>query len=288
MITTILFLIITLFVLGFMLVLYLNNKFVVQKFEKNNTITFGAKGNGKDLLFQMVISKRNEPYMSTQDYGTHFIPTSIKDFTLSPNTFEQMIEGKIRLINKKYEWEGNDFYISDGGIYLPSQYDSLLSKLYPSFPIFYATSRHLGLINIHANTQAINRLWIKIREQADSYFKLRGAVSIGSYIFLKVRYYSEYKSAEQGIMPMPKTGLASKNNALYSTTPAMMKAEFESMNGIVKDLLCVIKKKDIFYDTRHFHKLFFGISFIDWEKEELQPRKPSLLTRLKQKIFKKV
>ena len=262
--------------LVFMLILYLNNQFVVKKFEKNNTIVFGAKGNGKDLLFQLVIKKRNVPYMATQDYGYQYIKTSIKDLNLDPNTFETLIEGNITLSKKHYNWEGHDFYISDGGIYLPSQYDYLLSKLYPSFPIVYATSRHTYNLNIHVNTQALSRVWIKVREQADSYFKMRGAVSIGKYLFLKVRYYSEYKSADAGIMPMVNPGLASKNNMLYSTTPAMMKAQFESMNGIVKDMLCVIKKKHIKYDTRHFHKLFFGISYIDWENEQEKPAKHKL------------
>ena len=259
-----------LFALGFMIVLWLNNKFIVSKFIDNNTIVFGAKGNGKDVLFQMVIYKRKEFYMSTQSYGGKYIHASIKDFNLDPNTFNDLIEGNVTIVKKHNDWEGNDFYISDGGIYLPSQYDSLLSKLYPSFPILYATSRHLYNLNIHANTQALSRLWIKMREQADSYIKLRGVINIGGYLFLKVRYYSEYRSAEMGIMPMANAGLASKNNMLYSTTPAMMKAEFESMNGIVKDMLCVIRKKHIHYDTRYFHKLFFGISYIDWEHERIE------------------
>lgn len=231
-----------------------NNDFLVSKFKDNNTIVFGAKGTGKDLLFQLVIYKSKLPYLSNIDYGYSYSNISLKDISVAPNTFESLIENNITIINKNPSIEGVNIFISDAGIYLPSQYDSKLSKEYASLPIFYALSRHLYNSNIHINTQALNRVWVKLREQSDHYFKTLKTIKFFPFVLLvKVRYFSEYQSAENNLLPMNKSIINKFNKGLSN--------QYEATNGIIKDFYVLIWRKKIFYDSRHFHKVFFGSKF---------------------------
>ena len=257
--------IIILLIIVLLIILYFkrNNAFIKNKFIDNNTIIFGVKGSGKDLLTQLVIylrykDKKNIYYYANNDYGYNYNHCTLNDLSVYPNTFENLIDNKIYTIDKIEKRENTDVYISDAGIYLPSQYDTLLSKLYPSFPIYYAISRHLYNSNIHMNVQNLERIWKKIREQADHYILTKGVIDIKflPWVFIRTRYYSRYQSALEQVSPMSKVGLVNKyNRALI--------AEYESKYGIIKNRLCVIRKSKIKYDTRHFHKLFFGYAFKD-------------------------
>lgn len=250
--------------------LYFNNRFLVNKFNDNNVIVFGAKGTGKDLLFQNVIRlQKNKPYYSNINYGYKFNHINVKDLSVSPNTYEQFILGNITLIPKREEMEGKDVYLSDLGVILPSQMDTQLSKLYPSFPIYYALSRHLYNQNIHCNTQALNRVWIKIREQADHYFHCRTSFKIGWWMFTRAIYYSEYKSAEQRILPMKIRGL---NNNFNRALIEQHRAQY----GEITARYFVQPVKSIKYDTREYHRLLFGFVCIpkkDKNKEKLRQTK---------------
>ena len=242
---------------------YVNNKFLCEKHKDNNTIIFGAKGTGKDLLTQNVIyHRKKEKYFSNNYYGYKYNHISLVNLDVVPNTFENLIKNEITVIEKNKYMESVDVYLSDAGIYLPSHYDNLLSKLYPSFPIYYAISRHLYNQNIHMNTQQLNRIWIKIREQADHYFKALKTVNLPFCLLTRVRYYSEYKSAESGLLPMRRIGLMNKyNRALIE--------QFESTHGIIREFWCLTWKKKIKYDTRHFHNLFFGSKYVKKDKKKL-------------------
>lgn len=259
----IIFVILIVIILIIMLYFKRNNAYIKNKFIDNNTIIFGVKGSGKDLLTQLVIylrykQKKDTIYYANNDYGYNYNHCTLKDLSVYPNTYENLIENKIHTINKTEKRESIDCYISDAGIYLPSQYDTLLSKLYPSFPIYYAISRHLYNSNIHMNVQNLERIWKKIREQADHYILARGCINIKflPWIFVKTRYYSRYQSALEQVSPMSKVGLLNKyNRALI--------AEYEAKNGIIKNGICCIRKSKIKYDTRHFHKNFFGYAFSD-------------------------
>lgn len=52
-------------------------------------------------------------------------------------------------------------------------------------PIFYALSRHLYNNNIHVNVQNLGRLWLKLREQADSFIRVLGTTDRGSYLLVR-------------------------------------------------------------------------------------------------------
>jgi len=226
----------------------LNVRFLLKTFRSCNVIVFGKKGTGKDLLFQKVINRRKEKCHANIPYGVLNDIVAISKLSVAPNTFKEVIEGSTvtvpRLFNDK-----EDFYISDAGIYLPSQYDSQLDKLYPSFPIFYALSRHLYDCNVHVNTQYLGRVWKKLREQADAYIMANGVVSLPFCLLCKFRYYERYQSADQQLAPMGKALMNSYNKAERNV--------LEAQNGIIKDGFYLILKKNIHYDTRYFEKVFF-------------------------------
>lgn len=229
----------------------LDLKFIVDKFQNGNCIVFGKKGKGKDLLFNAVINKRNVLAYSNIQYNKDLINIKpIKDFSVEPNTYLNMLNGNIEFIPKKIK-ENTDFYISDGGIYLPSQYSQQLIKLYPSLPIFYATSRHLGNMNIHINTQYLGRIWDKLREQADSYFKCVETVRHGNNLITTIIYYDTYKSAMAELLPF-------KQDLFNSSEVKASYKDFEAKNGTVKQLKIKQKIKNVNYDTRYFHKVFYN------------------------------
>lgn len=220
-------------------------------FRIHNIAIYGAKGKGKDLLTQMVINVRKKPYFSNINYGGMYHNININEITTEPNTYEEFINGKITTINKEDEREQADIYISDCGIFLPSQYDNLLSNKYKSLPIYYALSRHLYAENIHFNTQALNRVWIKLREQADYYILCKGVKKIFNIGFIiECRSYDNYEAAVNKKLPIKKrlmNGYSKAENDIYM---------YE--NGDIRDYKVFIFKKNIHYDTRAFHMKLFN------------------------------
>jgi len=260
-----------------------NNLFIVNKLRYYSNIIFGFKRRGKDLLLQLYvilrfkkIHKKNPDkinYVGNIDYGYGFKKVEMKDLLLTPNTYNNLIMNDVKLIIKSDELESLDLIYSDGGIFLPSTEDMVLNKLYPSFPIFYALSGQLYNMNITLNTQALDRLWKKIREQQDCYIRAictiplhksvlskiwKNIPFLRKYIFIKLRYYESYKSAEAGRVPFSKLATLDIENPLYTSNARALKKQYESEHGVIKDLTVVIKIADIRYDTRYFHELFFG------------------------------
>lgn len=227
-----------------------NAKFIVSKFQQGNVIVFGAKGKGKDLVFQKVIRLRKAKYYSNINYGYDWNHINLVELELGENTYENFINGTVEIVSKKEELEGADIYISDAGIYLPSQYHYLLDKRYKSLPIFYALSRHLYVNNVHVNTQALNRVWDKLREQADSYFKALKTVKFCGLLFTKVRYYETYQVANENRAPMRRRMLNKYSKALSD--------EYQAYNGLVFDMWICQRVSSVKYDTRYFHKVVFG------------------------------
>lgn len=221
-------------------------------FDKYNIIVFGAKGKGKDLLFQKVIylNKKKE-YLSNTNYGYKFNDVPISDLSVEPNTFENFIDGNINIISKKEGFENKNYFLSDAGIYLPCQYDYQLHKKYKSLPIFYALSRHLYNMNIHLNTQALERPWKAIREQADFYILCKGNIKLLFGIICKIRLYEKYNSALNKQAPMGSRILNKYSKAEVD--------KFRAENGIISDRIYYIRKFNIKYDSRYFHQVLFNV-----------------------------
>lgn len=227
-----------------------NAKFIAGRFEQGNVIVFGQKGKGKDLIFQKIIRLRKKKYFSNVNYGYDWNYISLGELRLGNNTYESFIEGAVEVVEKNEQLEGADIYISDAGIYLPSQYHYLLDKKYKSLPIFYALSRHLYNNNVHVNTQALNRVWDKLREQADSYFKALRTFRFCGLLFTKVRYFETYETASENRAPMRRRMLNKYSKALSD--------EYQAYNGLVFDIWIVQRISKVKYDTRHFHEVVFG------------------------------
>ena len=224
---------------------HLNYKFLIGNFNRFNVIVFGKKGTGKDLFFQSIIRKRKKPYYSNISYGydqrKHI---SVGDISVAPNTFDNSLENNFVKVPRVFE-EKIDFFISDGGIYLPSQYDSSIDKKYPSMFIFYVLIRHLYNSNIHINYNgSITRLYKKLREQADGYIKMRRSIRFFAWMIMLGTYYDKYESAEQSLLPL-KVAMLNK----YSKADALL---YKAQNGDIRDFFIFIPLKSIKYDTRYF------------------------------------
>lgn len=248
----------------FLLEMFENKRFLVNRFLRGSCVVVGHKGFGKDLLFHTVANSRPFKKMGyvgninyfDEKFKDKFANVSLKDYvdqTLGDNTFEDFINGTVKKTAKNAFYESKDYILSDAGVYLPSHFDAYLSKKYKGLPLIMAISRHLYNSNMHFNTQVNGRVWLKVREHGDSYFKALGLIrwtKFFGYVFVRVRFYQEYKSVENGLLPM-KVGIFNKfNKALYE--------EFTAKNGVIRDFLIPIRLKSVRYDTRYFHELLFG------------------------------
>jgi len=225
-----------------------NKDFLVKIFKKNNVIVYGKKGSGKDMLFSMVINRRKEFYYANIPYDKKkFLKVSVNDLSLFPNTYENFINEKIVKIDPNLK-EKYDIYISDGGVILPSQFDWMLDKKYPSLSIFYALQRHLYDSNTHVNTQYLGRLYKKLREQADAYVKCERVIHLGFMYIQLITYYDRYESAERSLLPMSSKLLNGHNDAI--------KAQYDAINGIIKQMFYIGLTKNLTYNSRYFKSVF--------------------------------
>ena len=250
MLFLILFFVALLILIYFIISEILNVSYLKKRFDNGNVIVFGHKGKGKDLLFQKVINKRkNKNYFSNIDYGKKYNNLDMCMLDLAPNTFENMIENNIVKIIDPLGCENTDIYISDGGIYFPSQYDTLLNKKYRSFGLAYALSRHLWNNNIHVNTQALSRVWKLLREQADTYIKCRYTLKLPFILITFYTIYDKYSSADNDIRPIKarfRNKISKAETDIYNGT-----------NGLIKNGFIVQLKRSVKYDTRIFKNIIF-------------------------------
>lgn len=230
---------------------------LVREFRSVNVIVYGKKRKGKDLLFQHIINRRKTKYAANINYGGKFKRIKTSQVSVAPNTYVNFINGKVSIIDKKafsksigVNLEGVDVYLSDGGVILPSQMDSVLHKTFPSLPITYALTGHLYNNNIHINTQNLERVWKAVREQADYFVRIRKRWIIGGIFVIFTTEYDNYNSAFLNLRPLKKRMLNQFSSAEYD--------KFNATYGFIKDGFVIIRKKDLHYDTRAYHKIIFG------------------------------
>lgn len=220
----------SLFVLFFVLNRFKKKSFV-KLFSKGNVQLSGMKGRGKDVAFCIVVNERKKNYISNVQYSDPKKSYKRFDFDskvweLSGNSYTDLIDGSIKEYVYPYP-DGIDYYISDAGIYFPAQYATQLCKKYASAPMFQALSRHLGDCCVHTNTQAINRLWDKIREQGDIFIYMTGCRFIPKtkICLVSCYQYERYESAESHIIP-PRFGLGKESR--------LARYNFEIAHGKIK------------------------------------------------------
>lgn len=235
-----------------------NWSFVKRCFYEGNVVVCGMRGRGKDVLFSLVTNSSKAKYISNVDYtgDNRYLNFKVDDINVGGNTFVNFITGNILPYTYPYE-DGIDYFISDAGVYFPSQEFSKLGKSFPSVPVFQALSRHLGDCNFHCNVQNLNRLWDKIREQADTYILCtKCKVLFGKFVSLKAYVYDKYQSCVDRVKPMKKR---------WGRLGKLEFDKFTANYGIIKRVKIIgILRYD--YDSRRFKKIL-EIGKTDYEEE---------------------
>lgn len=186
----------------------MNIKHIVKLFEQGNVCVCGERGAGKDMLFGNVIARRNLEYTSNCEYPKkNGLP--IKHNTLDfdkidcgGNTYIDFMNGAPKPYKYPYPL-GVDVYITDVGVYMPSQFCSELNRQYKNIPTFMALSRQLAECNVHINVQNLNRAWDKLREQSRTYITCLKCkvLKIGKeqIVIQKVRIYEKAESCVNNV-----------------------------------------------------------------------------------------
>lgn len=230
-----------------------NKRFVLSQFKKGNVIVTGMMGEGKDMLFCWVVNKRKENYISNAVYSDprkkyKHIEFSAKVWELANNTYSNFADDKLKHYEYPYP-DGVDYYISDAGIYFPSSYQDELKRRYKSATFFQPLARQLGKCRVHINVQNVNRLWDKMREQADHYIMQRGCKVFGKFVFIRGTVYDNYEACEKRLKP-PKFGSGKDGRS--------NRVIWEANNGHAKNYWFIFRLP-YKYDDRVFkHKLENG------------------------------
>lgn len=225
---------------------------IMYMFKRGNVSISGKRGRGKDMLTANVIARRGKPYISNVDYGGEHIPFEYDKINVGENTYKDFMRGTLKPYVYPYQ-DGIDIYLSDAGLYFPAHYCNDLNKEYKSLPTFFALSRQLGLTNIHTNSQALGRVWDKIREQSDLYIVALRCYVVCGFVFQKVGIFERYESAErvQPRLRLPHPIFESKREKLARRTAL---EEYRAQHGQIRYGWLVYRNKST-YDTRAFKKM---------------------------------
>lgn len=227
-------------------------KKIIRLFRSGNVCVFGLRGRGKDLLMSNVVVRRALPYVCNTNYGGIHIPLVMQEFDCGRNTYDNFLLGNVQPYSYPYD-DGVDIYISDAGVYFPSQYCNELNRKYGYFSTFMALSRHLGECNVHFNVQNLNRVWDKIREQSDIYICCNWSrMLFGKYVIQKVTVYEQYDAAVMRVPPYRPPRV--RMNQDRKLNIQMSKQNYRIAHGDIKSRILIYKNKST-YDTRVFKKM---------------------------------
>lgn len=255
-------------VFGFLVIARRNLSKVQKLFKKGNVSVSGLRGRGKDMLIANVIARDNRPYISNVDYNSKkntWIPLDMSKLDIK-NSYKNFIAGNINEYRYPYP-EGVDIYISDVGIYFPSQYNGELNREFKHFPAFMALSRQIADCNVHINSQALNRPWDKLREQSDIYILCNSCFYFGKnklisripfvsrFVLQRVTVYNQYNAANDGVEPYEhiKTpvSISGKVRAEYKARDRAALREFRENHGSIRRYWLFYRNISS-YDTRYF------------------------------------
>ena len=228
-------------------------KKVVKMFEKGNVCVTGLRGTGKDLLMSNVVVRRDLPYVSNIDYGGFYAPLRLSLINLGENTYKDFINGTVKHYEFPYP-KGSDIYVSDAGVYFPSQYCNELNRDFKYVPGYLALCRQVSHNNFHINVQNLNRAWDKIREQSDTYIMCRGCLYIPfvKIVIQLITVYDKYESCVNRVKPCRVR--SPFLNAQARSTVDVYRDNFFNTHGSVKNRILIYRNKSS-YDTYHFEKL---------------------------------
>lgn len=225
---------------------------IVKMFDKGNVCVTGLRGDGKDMLMSNVVVRRKLPYISNVNYGGKYIPLNFEDLSCGHNTYKDFISGNLKYYKFPHP-DGTDVYLSDVGVYFPSQYCNELNRDYKFFPVYMALSRHLAAGNVHINVQNLNRAWDKIREQSDQYILCRWCIVLfGKIAIQQVRIYEMYDSCLRRVPPFRLSRPLLGGSRVDSYRQEKERYE-QNFGKVQQRLLIYIHKSN--YDTRIFKRL---------------------------------
>lgn len=231
-------------------------KKIIKMFENGNVSVCGLRGTGKDMLTANVIARRKKPYISNIDYnckGCEYQPLDFNKLDCGGNTYKNLIKGDVKYYKFPYI-EGSDIYLSDAGIYLPSQYCGELDRDYKHLPMYSALSRQLSHNNLHTNSQALERVWNKFREQSDQYIRCRGCVVLFGFVIQTVTIYDKYQSCLDRVEPCRVKMPLFKSKETKAQID-MYLDKYRNTYGDIKTRVLIYRNKSN-YDTYYFEKLF--------------------------------
>lgn len=226
-------------------------KKIIKLFRNGNVCVCGLRGKGKDLLIGNVIARRKECYVSNLKYGYDYIPLRLSDLDLK-NTYKNFINNDVNKYDYPYPLKA-DIYISDCGVYLPSQYCNQLNRDYEGLIGFQALSRHIARCNVHFNAQNLNRVWDKLREQSDIYIRCVRCIYLFGFVIQKIVIYDKYESCLARINPcrIKKPMFATKK---VKQDVDLYLDNFYNMHGSVKSRLLIYFNKSK-HDSYAFGKM---------------------------------
>ena len=143
-----------------------------------------------------------------------------------------------------YTWEypvASDVYISDAGIYFPSQYNGELNKKYKNLPTFMALSRQIAKCKVHTNQQNLGRVWDKIREHSDYYINCRKCIYIFGFVIQWVTLYDKAESCQNRVQPCRVR--KPLFNAQAKATATTYIDGFFNTHGTVKNMVLFYRNK---------------------------------------------
>lgn len=232
-------------------------------FKKGNVCVTGLRGCGKDMLFANVTARCTKDYISNIDYQNkstyhEFAPSALR----IGNTYENFINQEVKRFTYPYQ-QNVDYYLSDVGVYFPSQYNGELNKRYADIPTFMALSRHIADCNVHINVQNLNRAWDKIREQSDTYIRCIKCHVIGKLVIQTVIVYDQYDACLKRVEPFrplraPLLSIGSAR-AMYKVKNEELFRSFKERNGSVRRYTLIYFNKSN-YNTRQFAEML-GVSY---------------------------
>lgn len=230
---------------------------IVKLFEEGNVSVCGLKGRGKDMLMANVAIRRDKPYISNVDYGGKWIKLDPSMLNVNGNTYKNFLQGNIKPYEYPYD-DGIDWYISDAGIYFPAQYGGQLDRDFAEMPILFALIRQLGDASIHTNSQSLTRVWLKIREQSDTFILARKCIYIKwlRLVIQRVTIYDSEESASRRLQPLalPKIPLLAKNRRQLELQRDTAIANHEASHGKIKSAWLIYRNKSN-YNTRIFKEI---------------------------------
>lgn len=234
----------------FVIISIVNKRYFLKLFDSGNVIVTGLRGCGKDMAFCIAVNAKRRNYISNVNYSDprkryKCFPFDANVWKIGGNEYKNFADNKIKKFVYPYP-DGLDYYVSDAGVYFPSQYATELVKRYGGAPLFQALSRHLGDANVHCNVQNLNRLWDKIREQSDLYVCMKGCkVFFRRWALLRGAVYETAEACEKRLMP-PRFGIGKE--------AASRRVQFETQHGHIRTFW-FFSKVPYKYDDRRFKRM---------------------------------